>query len=168
MLVISISKIEKTAAAKTPGRLVMIGGIGQALAIEMARRGAARIALVDFSEHADLCRFAFSLAKNERDAADLTQQTFLALAKHQKQIRELGKVKTWLFTTLRREFLSNVREHSAHPQVEYRQEDHETAIESNARRFVDSRYLLDALETIEESHRSTLELFYQGDPDRVI
>ena len=90
--------------------------------------------------HADLYRFAFALAKNESDAADLTQQTFLALAKHQKQIRKVGKVKTWLFTTLRREFLRNVREHTAHPQVEYRQKDHETAIESNALRFVDSRY----------------------------
>ena len=113
--------------------------------------------------HADLYRFAFALAKNESDAADLTQQTFLALAKYQKQIREVGKVKTWLFTTLRREFLRNVREHTAHPQVEYRQEDHETVIESNALRFVDSRYILDALQTIEESYRSTLELFYLGD-----
>ena len=103
------------------------------------------------------------MATNESDAADLTRQTFLALATHQKQIRKVGKVKTWLFTTLRREFLRNVREHTAHPQVEYRQKDHETAIESNALRFVDSRYVLDALETIEESYRSTLELFCLGD-----
>lgn len=116
------------------------------------------------SEHyADLYRFGFALAKNESDAADLTQQTFLILAKHQKQIRETGKVKTWLFTTLRREFLRSVREHTAHPQVEFRQEPHETAIESNALRFADSRCVLDALETIEESYRSTLELFYLGD-----
>lgn len=66
-------------------------------------------------------------------------------------------------STLRREFLRNVREHTAHPQVEYRQKDHKTAIESNALRFVDSRYVLDALETIEESYRSTLELFCLGD-----
>src|SRR5260370_9352587 len=75
----------------------------------------------------------------------------------------MGKVKTWLFTTLRREFLRSIREHTAHPQVEFRQEDHETAIESNALRFVDSRYVLDALEAIEESYRSTLELFYLRD-----
>jgi DNA-directed RNA polymerase specialized sigma24 family protein len=53
--------------------------------------------------YADLYRFGFALAKNESDAADLTRQTFLILAKHQKQIREMGKVKTWLFTTLRRD-----------------------------------------------------------------
>jgi RNA polymerase sigma-70 factor (ECF subfamily) len=113
--------------------------------------------------YADLYRFGFALAKNESDAADLTQQTLLILAKHQKQIREMGKVKTWLFTTLRREFLRSVRERIAHPQVEFRQEPHETAIESNALRFADSRCVLDALETIEESYRSTLELFYLGD-----
>ena len=117
------------------------------------------------SEHyASLHRFGFALAKNESDAADLTQQTFLILAKHQKQIREMGKVKTWLFTTLRREFLRSVRERTAHPQVEFRQEPHETAIESNAIRFVDSRCVLDALETVEESYRSTLELFLPGRP----
>jgi RNA polymerase sigma-70 factor (ECF subfamily) len=75
----------------------------------------------------------------------------------------MGKVKTWLFTTLRREFLRSVRERIAHPQVEFRQEPHETAIEPNALRFADSRCVLDALETIEESYRSTLELFYLGD-----
>jgi RNA polymerase sigma factor (sigma-70 family) len=113
--------------------------------------------------YGDLYRFAFALAKNESNAADLTQHTFLILAKHQKQICEMGKVKTWLFITLRREFLRSVREHTAHPQVEFRQGDHEAAIESNALRFADSRYVLDALEAIEESYRSTLELFYLGD-----
>ena len=102
------------------------------------------------SEHyADLYRFGFALVKNESDAADLTQQAFLILAKHQKRIREMGKVKTWLFTTLRREFFRSARERRAHPQVEFRQEPHETAIESNALRFVESRCVLDALETIE-------------------
>jgi len=113
--------------------------------------------------HADLYRFAFTLAKNESDAADLTQQTFLALAKHQEQIREVGKVKTWLFTTLRREFLRNVRECTAHPEAEFRPEKHEAATESSAVRFADFRRVLAALEMLEESYRSTLELFYLGD-----
>src|SRR5258708_32174918 len=75
----------------------------------------------------------------------------------------MGKVKTRLFITLRREFLRSVREHTAHPQVEFLQGDHEAAIESNALHFADSRYVLDALEPTEESYRSTLDSFYLGD-----
>jgi RNA polymerase sigma-70 factor (ECF subfamily) len=113
-------------------------------------------------QYAALYRFALALAKNESEAADLTQQTFLALAKHQRQIREVGKVKTWLFTTLRREFLRNVREYTAHPEVEFRLEKHGAAIESSVGRLVDFRSVLAALKTVEESYRSTLELFYLG------
>ena len=113
--------------------------------------------------YADLYRFALALAKNESDAADLTQQAFLALIKHHKQLREPGKVKTWLFTTLHREFLRNVRERTAHPHVEFRLQEYQTAIESNALRSADSRAVLAALAMVEESYRSTLELFYLGD-----
>jgi RNA polymerase sigma-70 factor, ECF subfamily len=62
------------------------------------------------SEHyANLYRFGLALAKNESEAADLTQETFLILAKHKEQIREPETIKSWLFTTLRREFLRKVR-----------------------------------------------------------
>jgi RNA polymerase sigma-70 factor, ECF subfamily len=113
--------------------------------------------------YAVLYRFGLALAKNESDAADLTQQTFLILTKHQNQIRETEKVKTWLFTTLRREFLRNVRERTAHPEVEFQPGRHETAVESGALNFTDYRSVLAALEMVEETYRSTLELFYLGD-----
>jgi RNA polymerase sigma-70 factor, ECF subfamily len=117
------------------------------------------------SEHyAALYRFGLALAKNESEAADLTQETFLILAKHQEQIREPEKMKPWLFTTLRREFLRKVRLHTAHPEVEFQPEEHEApAMESNALRSIDARTALAALETVEESYRSALELFYLGD-----
>jgi DNA-directed RNA polymerase specialized sigma24 family protein len=56
-----------------------------------------------------LYRFAFSLTRAEPDAMDLTQQTFCIWAAKGHQLRDSSKVKTWLFTTLRREFL-NMRE----------------------------------------------------------
>ena len=55
--------------------------------------------------YASLYRFALSLTKNEAEAGDLTQQTFFILAQRSHQIRDTSKVKCWLFTTLRREFL---------------------------------------------------------------
>ena len=59
-----------------------------------------------------LYRFAFSLSKcasDASDAADLVQQTFLAWMKHRDGINDLSKVKSWLFTTLYREFLRGLR-----------------------------------------------------------
>jgi len=69
-----------------------------------------------------LYRFAFALSRNETQAADLTQETFLILAKQQAQVRDVTKIKSWLFTTLRREFLRGLRTQSTHPEVELKPE----------------------------------------------
>jgi RNA polymerase sigma factor (sigma-70 family) len=117
------------------------------------------------SEHyAALYRFGLALAKNESEAADLTQETFLILARHQEQVREPERIKCWLFTTLRREFLRKVRIHTAHPEVEFQPEEHEfQGIEPSALRSIDAGTALAALQMVEESYRSALELFYLGD-----
>src|SRR5438045_6937879 len=56
-----------------------------------------------------LYQFAFSLTQVEADACDLTQQTFYIWATKGHQLRDVSKVKTWLFTTLHREFLETRR-----------------------------------------------------------
>ncbi|HEX3443171.1 MAG TPA: RNA polymerase sigma factor [Chthoniobacterales bacterium] len=117
------------------------------------------------SEHyGALYRFGLALAKNENEAADLTQETFLILAKQQKQIREPKRIKCWLFTTLRREFLRKIRVHTAHPEVKFQPEEHEVqAMEPSVLRSIDARTAFAALQMVEESYRSALELFYLGD-----
>src|SRR5262249_20576070 len=57
--------------------------------------------------YAALYRFALSLTCNENDASDLTQQTFYIWATKGHQLRDVSKVKAWLFTTLHREFLQS-------------------------------------------------------------
>ncbi len=46
-----------------------------------------------------LYQFAFSLAQSESEACDLTQQTFYIWATKGHQLRDVSKVKSWLFTT---------------------------------------------------------------------
>src|SRR4051794_9984945 len=66
------------------------------------------IQLVD-AHYAALHRFALSLARNGADAGDLVQQTFFIWATKGHALREQAKAKTWLFTTLYREFLRGKR-----------------------------------------------------------
>src|SRR5438128_6921310 len=73
--------------------------------------------LVD-RQYAPLFRFALSLAKSEAEAADLTQQTFFLWASKGDQLRDRSKAKSWLFTTLYREFLGRRRHEVRFPQVE--------------------------------------------------
>lgn len=114
--------------------------------------------------YTSLYRFALSLARNESEAADLTQQTFFILAQRSHQIRDISKVKCWLFTTLRREFLRNVRHQSSHPEVEFLPEHHDSAMtDPSALRLIDARTILDALKKVDETYRTALELFYLGE-----
>src|SRR5437867_12787801 len=62
-----------------------------------------------------LFRFAMSLTRAESDAQDLTQQTFYIWATKGHQLRDISKVKTWLFTTLHRAFLQTRRRQMKFP-----------------------------------------------------
>src|SRR5271165_6277061 len=62
-----------------------------------------------------LYKFAFSLARTEADAGDLTQQTFYIWATKGHQLRDESKTKTWLFTTLHRSFLQSRRRETRFP-----------------------------------------------------
>src|SRR5438309_1166609 len=62
-----------------------------------------------------LYQFAYSLTQSEADSCDLTQQTFYIWAAKGHQLRDASKVKTWLFTTLHREFLETRRRATRFP-----------------------------------------------------
>lgn len=116
--------------------------------------------LVD-AHYRALYRFAMSLAGDEATAWDLTQETFLRWSKKGHQLRDVGKAKTWLFTTLYREFLAGRRRQSR-----FVAEDvnaiAQTTVEFGADAVVplDGSAVLDALARVREEYRAALALFY--------
>ncbi|MBE7500731.1 MAG: RNA polymerase sigma factor [Verrucomicrobiales bacterium] len=114
--------------------------------------------------YAGLYRFALSLARSEPDAADLTQQTFYLWATRGHQLRDAGKLKSWLFTTLYREFLGRRRHADRFPHVELSSvEDELPAAEPPEIRSLDAEAVMQGLQAVDEVFRAPLALFYLED-----
>jgi RNA polymerase sigma-70 factor (ECF subfamily) len=75
-------------------------------------------------------------------------------------LRDRSKTKSWLFTTLYREFLRRRRHEVRFPQVELEEtRDEEMSILPNTNAF-DGSIVLEALRELEEPFRAPLSLFY--------
>ena len=108
--------------------------------------------------------FAFSLTRHEADAGDLTQQTFCIWAAKGHQLRDESKVKTWLFTTLHREFLMARRKQDRFPHVELEQVATELpAVPPPLLYRPDTARVLAALVRLDEIYRSPVVLYYLED-----
>jgi RNA polymerase sigma-70 factor (ECF subfamily) len=112
-----------------------------------------------------LYRFALSLARSEADACDLVQQTFFRWATKGDQLRDISKVKSWLFTTLHREFLGRRRHEDKFPKVEISlvEENELTAVSAPPEQQLDGATVMAALQCLEEAYRAPLALFYLED-----
>jgi RNA polymerase sigma-70 factor (ECF subfamily) len=111
-----------------------------------------------------LYQFAVSLTRNEAEACDLTQQTFYIWAAKGHQLRDVTKVKTWLFTTLHREFLGLRRKQTRFPHVELDDASADLpAIQPANVNQLDSEQLLEALGQLDEVYRAAVVLFYLED-----
>ncbi len=115
--------------------------------------------LVD-AHYAALYRFGYSLAKNEMQAADLTQQTFYLWAAKGHQLREQSKAKTWLFTTLYREFLGRRRHETRFPKVGLDEAPEQSTTETPAYESIDAASAVEALQQLDDVYRTPLTLFY--------
>ncbi len=111
-----------------------------------------------------LYQFAFSLARDEAEASDLTQQTFCIWAEKGHALRDASKAKTWLFTTLHREFLKSRRRQKMFPhQTLDEATDDPPAPSPSAVEQLDSATVLEALGKLEDTYRAPLMLFYLGE-----
>jgi len=116
------------------------------------------------SYYEPLYQFAFSLARDEADACDLTQQTFCIWAAKGHQLRDATKVKTWLFTTLHREFLAGRRKQTRFPHLDLEYAADELPVVSPATvNRLDSAQVIEALARLDEIYQAPVALFYLQD-----
>ena len=124
---------------------------------------------LDFEEIVDrfypmLYRFALTLSRNEADACDLTQETFAVWAEKGHLLRDGSKVKSWLFTTLYREFISQRRRETRWPKQELSEVEHELpSAEPATVDCLESSQVMETLQSLEETFRAPLALFYLQD-----
>jgi RNA polymerase sigma-70 factor (ECF subfamily) len=117
------------------------------------------------SEHYQpLFRFAMSLTRDESDARDLTQHTFYTWAAKGHQLRDLSKVKTWLYTTLHRAFLQARRRQTRFPHQELDEVSPSLPVlEPDFVKRTDCSLVLPALEQVDDVFRGAVALFYLED-----
>ena len=117
--------------------------------------------LVD-AHYQALFRFGMSLTRNTDRASDLVQETFCIWAEKGHQLRDRTKAKTWLFTTLHREFLSQRRRASRFSDEPLDEAAAEAiaAPQDGAERQMDGHRALELLGSLDESYRAPLALFY--------
>ena len=111
-----------------------------------------------------LYRFAFSLTRTEADASDLTQQTFYIWATKRHQLRDHSKAKSWLFTTLHREFMRLRKRAIRFPHFELNDAAEELpSITLETVNRIDALQAVELLDDIAESYRAAITLFYMED-----
>jgi len=117
--------------------------------------------LVD-AHYEALYRFAMSLSKNRDTASDLVQQTFCIWAEKGHQLRDRSRAKTWLFTTLHREFLAHVRKAKRYSDEELTEAvaGRLESSEDGTDRQMDGQRALELLHDLDETFRAPITLFY--------
>lgn len=135
----------------------------------MLSAGASAAETIDFDSAVEhyyqaLYQFAFSLSGSASEAADLTQETYRVLLVKSGQIRETKKIKSWLFTTLYREFLKGRHHLSRFPEVELEEAVEELpTVSAGELERIDSHLVISALEDLDERYRAPVAMFYLED-----
>lgn len=108
-----------------------------------------------------LYKFGFGLTGSESDAADLAQDTYRVLLIKGEGIRDMRKVKSWLFTTLYRQFLGRRRHATRFPETPVESAEWELpTISATQVESLDASFVVSALNEMEEKYRVPLAMFY--------
>ncbi|MES2996273.1 MAG: RNA polymerase sigma factor [Verrucomicrobiota bacterium] len=115
--------------------------------------------LVD-AHYQGLYRFALSLSRDGAVAADLVQETFCIWAEKNDQLRDRSKAKTWLFTTLHREFLGHRRKTARYSGEPVPDETPTLDPVTGVDRQMDGQRAIELLGALDEIYRAPVALFY--------
>ena len=130
---------------------------------ESAAGGAEFERLVD-AYYGPIYHFALSLTHDEAEASDMTQEVFCIWAAKGHQLRDGSKARTWLFTTLHREFLKTRHRERLGPHCDLDELGMELpAAEPAVADRIDGARVLNALAHLPEVFRAPLALFYVGE-----
>jgi RNA polymerase sigma-70 factor, ECF subfamily len=114
--------------------------------------------------YASLYWFALGLAREEDEARDLVQQSFYIWSEKSGQIKDPAKVRSWLFTTLHREFLRRRSREQRFPHLDLATVEGELPDPSVISvDQMDASALIQALLQIDQIYRTPLMLFYFED-----
>jgi len=110
-----------------------------------------------------LFRYAFRLTGQAADAEDLVQETLLQANRKLNSVKDLGAIKTWLFTILRNQHLMNLRQRG-NKTLESLEDLPDCPVQPMRPEGVhDSELLQQLLMEMPEGYRTPLILFYLED-----
>jgi RNA polymerase sigma-70 factor (ECF subfamily) len=113
--------------------------------------------------YASLYRFAFSLTRKQSDASDLTQETFRIWGSKGHQLHDRSKLKSWLFTTLHRQYLRQFRKKPEANIALAEAADEIPEVPPDVTARVDGSLVLEALSRLDHLFQAPIALFYLED-----
>ena len=116
--------------------------------------------LID-SYYQNLYRYALSISGSQENAWDLTQETFLIWARKGSTIRSEKATKSWLYTTLYREFLKLSKRSNRVVALEDQSMNYETiADDENPLPHFEAENVMDLLIELKLEYRKVVTLYY--------
>lgn len=106
-----------------------------------------------------LYAYAYRLTGSTSDAEDLTQQTYLIAQQKMGQLRDVGKVRSWLFRVLRNRFLRTVQKKRPAPASELNLEIGEISADTRLE-DLDSELLQTAIDALPHDFKLVVLMFY--------
>lgn len=128
---------------------------------QLAKQMPPELQTIADEHYQNLYRFALSLTRSGDDAWDLTQEAFLKLAQNRSSIRSTKAIKSWLYTTLYREFIRISKRSSRYENWE----DFDT-VETNTHSRADqlkkleANDVMDCLMRVKEGYRQVVSLYF--------
>ena len=113
--------------------------------------------------HQGVYGYAFRLTGRQVDAEDLTQQTFLIAKEKLGQVREMSKVRSWLFAVARSCFLKSRRKRVPWPATSVQLDLDRLPERLPPREDIDTERLQTALDELPAEFRLVLVMFYFED-----